>query len=465
MKKSRMIMTTLALWMATGTGLPTPAWAGLPVAVDGQALPSLSPMLERITPAVVNIATRASANVPDNPLLNDPVFRFFFEQSNPNKRREKVQRSLGSGVVIDEKLGYVITNNHVVDKAETIIVALQDGRRLQANIVGRDPETDIAVIQIPPQKLTAMPLGNSDRLRVGDFVVAVGNPFGLGQTVTSGIISALSRSGLGIEGYEDFIQTDASINPGNSGGALVDLRGDLIGINTAILSQGGKNVGIGFAIPVNMVKQIKDQLVEHGEVRRGMLGWQAQDLTPELATAFRLDNTGGALITRVDPGSGAHKAGVRQGDIVVEINGHAIRNRAALHNAVGLVRAGDKVSVRYLRNGDAKNTVATVEEVMTQQARGEDLDRRLAGALFAIDVDTPTNDAGLRVLSVSQNSVAWRIGLRPGDALLEINKQPVSSFQQVSELAALDTTQMLLTIVRANKKLFVLVKKQAQAAR
>ena len=259
-----------------------------------------------------------------NPLLDDPFFRHFF--NIPDQPRERKAQSVGSGVVVDARRGYVITNHHVIDGAEKITVTLSNGRQLAAKVIGSDPESDVAVIQIPGGNLTALPLADSQRLRVGDFVVAVGNPFGLGQTVTSGIVSALGRTGLGIQGYEDFIQTDASINPGNSGGALVNLRGELVGINTAIIAPGGGNVGIGFAIPSNMVSRLMNQIIAHGSVRRGQLGVSVQDLTPELAQAFNIPADQGAVIAQVSPRSAAARAGLKEGDVVLRINDRTIRD-------------------------------------------------------------------------------------------------------------------------------------------
>ena len=272
------------------------AHAALPIAVAGEDLPSLAPVIKKASPSVVNIATESRVKLPQHPLLNDPFFRKFFRV--PNQPRERKTQSLGSGVVIDALRGLVITNNHVVANADQITVQLEDGRTFEAEVIGTDPETDVAVIRIPAEKLTAIPLADSDELQVGDFVVAIGNPFGLEHTVTSGIVSALGRSGLGIGGYEDYIQTDASINPGNSGGALVNLRGELIGINTAIFSQSGGNIGIGFAIPANMAKQITEQLAQHGEVKRGFLGAQMQNLDHTLAEAFGVPRDSGAVVGR-----------------------------------------------------------------------------------------------------------------------------------------------------------------------
>ncbi|MBF0158859.1 MAG: Do family serine endopeptidase [Magnetococcales bacterium] len=440
-------------------GWVVPLDAGWPARVDDQPLPTLAPMLERITPAVVNIATTTRLHIPDHPLLNDPVFRYFFDLPNLGNRREKMQRSLGSGVVVDAQRGYILTNHHVIDKSDTIQVALHDGRQLQAQVVGRDPETDVAVVRIAAQRLTALPMGDSNRLRVGDFVVAIGNPFGLGQTVTSGIVSAMGRSGLGIEGYEDFIQTDASINPGNSGGALVDLRGELIGINTAILARGGGNVGIGFAIPISMARQVMEQLVEYGEVRRGLLGIQTQELTPELAEAFRLDPaSGGAVVTRVTGRNGSGDSGLRPGDIIIEANGRKIRNSAALRTVSGLARVGDPIRIKYLRDGKPSETVVTVAPpAQQQQIRGNGLDARLDGSVLEL-VDGGNGSDLLRVSAIKRDSTAWRIGLRPGDIILAVNQQPVTTLEELKNLASADRKKLLLTIQREQQQLVILVR-------
>lgn len=340
------------------------AETALPTGVDGRPLPSLAPMLENVTPAVVNIATRGRVVV-NNPLLNDPFFNQFFNA--PRQQRERNTKGLGSGVIVDSKRGIILTNNHVVDKMTDISVTLDDGRQFEAEVVGTDPETDVAVIKIEADNLTQLSIADSESLRVGDFVVAIGNPFGLGQTVTSGIISALGRSGLGIESYENFIQTDASINPGNSGGALVNLRGELIGINTAILGPAGGNIGIGFAIPINMGRHIMDQLVNNGEVQRGRLGVLAQDLTPELAQAFQLRETRGAVISSVEPGSSAERAGLKAGDVVVEINNRTIISSADLRNTIGLMAVGSSLNLVVIREGkplriDAKLGGTTAKE-------------------------------------------------------------------------------------------------------
>lgn len=332
----------------------------LPMAAD-QPLPSLAPMLEAVTPAVVNISTEGRIVMRRNPLLDDPFFRRFLDI--PEQPRERRTQNLGSGVIVDAQQGYVITNHHVIKRADTITVTLRDGRQLKAKVIGSDPETDVAVVQIAAQKLTPLALADSGQLRVGDYVVAIGNPFGLGQTVTSGIVSALGRNTLGIHGYEDFIQTDASINPGNSGGALVNLRGELVGINTAIFAPTGGNVGIGFAIPSNMVKQLMDQLIRYGEVRRGQLGVSVQDLTPELARAFGIQNERGAVIARIFPNSAAQRAGLKAGDVVLAVDGKAIRNANQLRNAIGLLTVGERVTLTVLRDGKTRTIKVRISPI------------------------------------------------------------------------------------------------------
>jgi len=327
------------------------ALAAAPIPDNGGApVPSLAPMLARVTPGVVNIAVRGKVRA-ENPLLQDPFFRRFFDLPQRQQTEERETQATGSGVIVDAAQGYVLTNGHVVDNATRIEVTTKDNRRITAKLVGRDTETDIALLQIPSQNLVAVPMGDSDRLQVGDFVLAVGNPFGLGQTVTSGIVSALGRSGLGIEGYEDFIQTDASINPGNSGGPLVNLQGQVVGINTAILAPGGGNIGIGFAVPINMARRVMDQIVRYGEVKRGRIGVAIQDLTPELAQAMNTKQTVGAVIARVEAGSAAEQAGLKSGDLVVAVNGTAVHSGTQLRNMIGLARIGDQVTLTVDRRG------------------------------------------------------------------------------------------------------------------
>jgi Do/DeqQ family serine protease len=340
---------------------PLPALAAAPIPeVGGASVPSLAPMLARITPGVVNIAVRGRVRE-QNPLLQDPFFRHFFDLPQNQQPHERETQATGSGVIVDAAHGYVLTNGHVVENATRIEVTTKDNRRFTARLVGRDNDTDIAVLQIPATNLTAVPMGDSDRLQVGDFVLAIGNPFGLGQTVTSGIVSALGRSGLGIEGYEDFIQTDASINPGNSGGPLVDLRGECVGINTAILAPGGGNIGIGFAVPINMARRVMEQLVRYGEVKRGRIGVAIQDLTPDLAEAMKTAHTEGAVIARVDPASPAARAGLRTGDLVVTVNGVAVHSGTQLRNTIGLTRIGSDVDLTIDRKGSQYSVPVHVE--------------------------------------------------------------------------------------------------------
>ena len=356
---SRMVPSTMkrvlsALVLMSGVAAiacaPPPSIAAAPIPEVGGAVPTLAPMLARVTPGVVNIAVRGKVKA-ENPLLQDPFFRRFFNLPQRSQPEERETQATGSGVIVDAQNGYVLTNGHVVENATKIEVTTKENRRFTAKLVGRDPEADVAVLQIPTQNLTAVPLGDSDRLQVGDFVLAVGNPFGLGQTVTSGIVSALGRSGLGIEGYEDFIQTDASINPGNSGGPLVNLYGQVVGINTAILAPGGGNIGIGFAVPINMARRVMDQIVRYGEVKRGRIGVAIQDLTPELAQAMNTNQTNGAVIARVEAGSPAEQAGLRTGDLVTAVNGAPVRSGTQLRNAIGLSRIGDQVTLTVDRRG------------------------------------------------------------------------------------------------------------------
>lgn len=437
------------------------AQAALPMADgDGRPLPTLAPVLDKVRPAVVNISTKGFLRQRENPLLQDPFFRFFF--GVPEQRpRDHQPQSLGSGVIVDADNGYILTNNHVIDKAAEIQVTLTDGRNLQAKLVGTDPEADVAVLQIKAEGLVALPIADSDRLRVGDFVVAIGNPFGLGQTVTSGIVSALGRSGLGIEGYEDFIQTDASINPGNSGGALINLAGELVGINTAIIAPNGGNVGIGFAIPANMAGAIMGQLVEHGEVRRGQLGVIIQDLTPELAAAFDIKVSKGALVSEVVRGSAADKAGIKVGDIVLAVNDKKVRNAGDLRNSIGLVRVGDRMRIKVLRDGRERKLVAKVGKPQLTSIDGGKIYNRLSGAEFSeIDPSSPFYGKieGVVVTGVDPGSSAWRAGLRKGDVVSEVNRRRIDSIKDFKSIAERASKGLLLNIQRGNSALFVMVR-------
>jgi Do/DeqQ family serine protease len=356
--------------IALALGWCPPADAGISIFGD---MPTLAPVVDKVVQGVVNIAVSGSVEV-QNPLMQDPFFRQFFHIPNQALRRQV--QAAGSGVIVDAEKGYILTNNHVVavGQDQTIEVTLKDKRHFHAQLIGRDPETDVAVLKIDADNLTAVAFGDSDRLRVGDYALAIGNPFGLGQTVTSGIISALGRTGLGIEGYEDFIQTDASINPGNSGGALVDLRGELIGINTAILGPSGGNVGIGFAVPANIARRVMADLIKNGEVKRGLIGIRAQDLTPDIASALGIDKGDGAVIAQVAQSSAAADAGVQPGDLVTGVNGEAVHNVADLRRLTDLVRVGDALTLSLVRDGKPTTVKLKVDAARNPQTQSRQWD-------------------------------------------------------------------------------------------
>jgi serine protease Do/serine protease DegQ len=443
--------------LLAGTALAVEA--ALPVAVDGQPLPSLAPMLERTGPAVVNISTQGSVTAQQqHPLLRDPFFRRFF--GFPEEQREQRTQSLGSGVVVDAENGYIITSQHVIEGAQQITVTLANGVTLEAELVGADPNADVAVIRVRSEDLVAVPIADSDGLRVGDFVVAIGNPFGLGQTVTSGIVSALGRSGLGVGDYEYFIQTDASINPGNSGGALVNLRGELVGINTAILSRSGGNIGIGFAIPSNTARDIMDQLVSFGEVKRGLLGIATQDLTPELAEVFKIRRAKGAVIVSISDGSPADRAGLKPGDVVTSINGQDIDGAADLRNTLGSMRAGAALMLELVRDGRRKEVRTALAEVTQARVSGEDMSPRLAGAVLGdIAPGSPLYGKieGVLVLDVERNTVAARNGLRKGDVIIGANRLRVASLRELGHALARNPRRLSLNLRRGNASLLVFI--------
>ena len=437
------------------TSFTSNTYAALPVSAEEQALPSLAPMIEKIRPAVVNIATRGSIDIQNHPFLNDPLFKRFFKGFENLPQRKEV-KSLGSGVIIDEDAGYIVTNFHVIDGADEISVTMFDGQQLEAKIIGSDSEADVAILKIDHDKLTSIPFADSSKLRVGDFTVAIGNPFGLGQTVTSGIISALGRTGLGIEGYEDFIQTDASINLGSSGGALVNLRGELIGINTAILSSGGTgNLGIGFAIPINMVRELTNQLIEYGEVRRGMLGVIMQNLTPELARAFGMDIHQGVVISQVVENSAASKAGLKAGDVVAEINGVPVKSASAMRNMVGLMRVGAKMDITVIRDGKEIKLTAYIEDEIEQSIAGEKINPKLAGAV--IESHDDGGNKYLVVSNVIRGSEAWNARLRKGDLILSVNRVPVKTLNDLKKMVNFNDEQILFNVQRGQTALFILI--------
>ncbi|GAA0716406.1 DegQ family serine endoprotease [Dokdonella soli] len=445
--------TVLAAALFAGAGR---APAALPPVVNGQALPSLAPMLDHVTPTVVNIASKTRVAV-RNPYFDDPIFRRFFGM--PNTPQERVQQSLGSGVIVDADKGYVLTNNHVVAGADDISVTLTGGQTVKAKVLGTDPDTDLAVLQIPAGKLIALPIADSSKLRVGDFVVAIGEPFGLGQTVTSGIVSALGRSGLRGSGYQNFIQTDASINPGNSGGPLVNLRGELVGINSMIYTPSGGNVGIGFAIPSNLAVDVMRQLVATGEVKRGVLGVEAQNVTPQLANLLALKDTKGAVVTRVRAGTPAELAGLKPGDVIVSLDGKPVAGEQDLHNIEGLTAPGATVSVGLLRDGKPLAISTALKASEVRVLKGETLDKRLAGIQFAEVGDDLRRQGigGVSVTRIDENSRAFASGLRNGDVIVAVNRRDLAGEADFRQLVGAHPRQLMLTLLRGEEAYYLLL--------
>src|ERR1700723_4723443 len=424
-----------------------PLYAATP-APDAAPMPSLAPMVKRVSPSVVNIWTRGTIKERRgrNPLLDDPFFRRFFDAPQDSKPRERQFQSAGSGVIVDAKNGYIITNHHVVENASEITITLLDDRTFTAKVIGSDEGADIAVLQAKQPNLIAMPLGDSARLEVGDYVVAIGNPFGLKHTVTAGIVSALGRTGINPDGYEDFIQTDASINPGNSGGALVNLRGELVGINSAILSRTGGNIGIGFAIPVNMVKGVMDQLIKYGQVRRGVLGVNIYNVTPDIAKEFGLTESSGALVAGVAPGSAADRAGVKTGDIITSINGVAMRDAGELRNTIGMLRIGDKVEIGLLRDGKSRKVTALIAERSDVEAtNAADISKGLEGAELG---DAP-DGSGVLIKGVQDGSPAAQNGLRANDLIVGVGRTSVTNTKTFKE-AAKNANVLVLNLRRGS---------------
>jgi len=429
-----------------------PVHAAVPIVSDAAPMPSLAPMVKRVSPSVVNIATKGTVKEKPgqrNPLMDDPFFRRFFDE--PHERKFQ---SAGSGVIIDAKNGYIITNHHVVENASEITVTLLDNRSFTAKVIGTDEGADIAVLQVKQPNLVAMTLGDSAKLEVGDYVVAIGNPFGLSHTVTAGIVSALGRTGINPDGYEDFIQTDASINPGNSGGALVNLRGELVGINSAILSGSGGNIGIGFAIPVNLVKSVMDQLIKFGQVKRGVLGVNLYPVSSDIAKEFGVAESTGALVAGVAPGSAAERAGVKTGDIITSINGVTKKDPGELRYAIGLLHVGDKVDIGLLRDGKPRTVTAIIaERSEAETANAVDIYKGLEGAELA---DAP-DGGGVLVKSLQEGSPAAQAGLRANDLIVGVGRTPVTNTKAFRE-AAKGATVLVLNVRRGSNALLIPVR-------
>ncbi|MFQ5548480.1 MAG: DegQ family serine endoprotease [Woeseia sp.] len=431
--------TNLGLFWAAGLlSLAAAGSAALPDQVDGRPVPSLAPLVKKVAPAVVNI--RVSQTVSTRSPFGDDAFRRFF--GIPDEREVA---SAGSGVIVDAEKGYILTNHHVVENADQIQISLINEDSLDAEVVGSDAATDIAVIKVDPENLVELPIGESDDVEVGDFVIAIGNPFGLGHTVTSGIVSALGRTGISRNGYEDFIQTDASINPGNSGGALVNMNGELVGINSAIISRSGGNVGIGFAVPSEIARSIMRQILDFGEVRRGLLGVTIATIDEESAKALGAEVDSGALVSNIEPGSAAESAGLQVDDIIVRVDDKAIDDSRELANAIGLKGSGEQVDIEFVRNGKSRTVTATLGRRSVSRSAGNDIHPGLSGAQFA--TSSASAIGGVNVTDVEPGSPAAQRGLRSGDVIIAVNRRPV---QDLSELRS---------VAQGNRILFLLVRR------
>lgn len=436
-------------WASLMIVLATSAAAALPLQVDGQPMPSLAPLVKKVSPAVVNI--RVSQTIESRSQSSDEMFRRFFGLPESHGRSREVA-SAGSGVIVDAKNGYILTNHHVVAGADKIQISLHDDTTLDAEIVGSDAATDIAVIRVDPKHLVDIPIGDSNAVEVGDFVIAIGNPFGLGHTVTSGIVSAKGRTGISRTGYEDFIQTDASINPGNSGGALVNMKGELVGINSAIISRSGGNVGIGFAVPSEIAQSIMRQILDFGEVRRGLLGVTIQTIDKESASALGTDVESGALVSLVVPGSAAEDAGLVVDDIIVKVNDKKIDSSRELMNAIGLKGSGETVDIEFVRDGKTRNVVATLGQQTEQASVGADIHPGLTGAQFSAASESSTG--GIEVIEVAPGSPAAQRGLRAGDIIMQVNRQSVRDLRQLQEIA--ESNRILFLLVQRGDRALML---------
>ena len=455
MKKKNQLLSAIALSGGLSLTASWPAAAALPSQVPGEAaIPSLAPMLEKVLPAVVSIKVEGTAA--QSQRIPEELKKYFGEEG-PDQPTQPFE-GLGSGVVIDAAKGYVLTNNHVISQADKISVQMNDGREFDAKLIGSDDQSDIALLQIQnPSKLTQIVIADSDKLRVGDFAVAVGNPFGLGQTATSGIISALGRSGLNLEGLENFIQTDASINRGNSGGALLNLNGELIGINTAILAPGGGSVGIGFAIPSNMAKILSQQLIESGEVKRGLLGIKGMEMSADIAKAFNLDVQRGAFVSEVLPNSGSAKAGVKSGDIIVSLNGKPLSSFAELRSRVATTEPGTKVKLGLLRDGKPLEVEVTLDKSTSSSASAELIAPALQGAALS-DGQLKDGTKGISIESVEKSSPAAQAGLHQDDVIIGVNRNRVQSIAEMRKVLESKPAVIALQIVRGNDTLYILLR-------
>ena len=428
-----------------------PAHANLPVVVDGKAMPSLAPMLELATPAVVSISVKGTHEVKQK--IPDAFQRFFGSQRQ-QKPQERPFQGLGSGVIIDADEGYIVTNNHVVDNADEIMVTLKDGRQIKAKKLGSDAASDIALLQVDADDLVAIKISDSDNLRVGDFAVAIGSPFGLGQTVTSGIVSALGRSGLNLENFEDFIQTDAAINSGNSGGALVNLRGELIGINTAILGPSGGNVGIGFAIPSNMMNNLVTQIIEFGEIRRGVLGVSGRSVDSEIAKAMELETNQGGFVEQVSPDSAAEKSGIKAGDVITKVNGKTVKSFSELRGKIGSIGAGKKVKISVIRDGDEKTFTATLQKSQSPEVAAASIHDMLDGAKLVNN----SNNNGVKIDNIEEDSPAQMIGLNEGDIIIGVNKKRIKNLAELRNFFKDRKGIFALNIIRGNNTLYLMLR-------